>query len=173
MLTAPVVFGRLHVLPVVADFLKRYPDIDMRLVHLLEDQVDYASAAYLGEHGTPATPAELAAHACIIHEQVTSRQVWTFGSGKSEVTVPIRSRLAVSTAEAAVDAAVAGIGLTRVLPYQMAGALDAVLQAFESPPLPVSLVHAGQRIRPLKLRVFLDFAAARLKARLAALPAIA
>ncbi len=29
-LTAPVVFGRLHVLPVVSDFLKTYPEIDIR-----------------------------------------------------------------------------------------------------------------------------------------------
>jgi DNA-binding transcriptional LysR family regulator len=209
VLTAPVVFGRLHVLPVVADFLKTYPDIDIRMVltdrvvHLLEDQVDVAvriadlpdsrfvaarigrvrrvvcaSPAYLGHRGTPAVPAELAAHACITHEQVTSRQVWTFISGKSEIAVPIRSRLAVSTAEAAVDAAVAGVGLTRVLSYQMAdalrkAALKVVLETFESAPLPVSLVHTGQRILPLKLRAFLDFAEPRLRARLAEVEAVA
>ncbi|GAB3254877.1 LysR family transcriptional regulator [Chitinimonas naiadis] len=202
VLTAPIVFGRLHVLPVVADFLKTYPDIDVRMVltdqvvHLLEDHIDVAvriaelpdssfiaarigtvrrvvcaSPAYLAERGMPKHPAELARHACITHEQVTSRQVWTFMSGKSEFTVPIRSRLAVSTAEAAVDAAVAGVGLTRVLSYQMANAkragnLKIMLEAFESPPLPVSLVHAGQGVLPLKLRAFLDFATPRLKARL-------
>ncbi|KAF0811347.1 HTH-type transcriptional regulator DmlR [Andreprevotia sp. IGB-42] len=207
VLTAPVVFGRLHVLPVVADFLKTYPGIDVRMlltdrvVHLLEDRVDVAvriaeladsnfvaarigtvrrvvcaSPGYLAEHGTPLHPAELATHACITHEQVTARQVWHFMPGKSAIVVPIRSRLAVSTAEAAIDAAVAGIGLTRVLSYQMAnalhgGALGIVLQAFESAPLPVSLVHAGQRMLPLKLRAFLDFATPRLKARLLAVEA--
>ncbi len=46
--TAPVVFGRLHVLPVVVDFLKAYPEIDLRLVladrvvNLVEDHVDLA-----------------------------------------------------------------------------------------------------------------------------------
>ena len=36
---------------------------------------------------------------------------------------------------------------------------------FEPPPLPVSLVHSGERLLPLKLRAFLDFATPRLKAR--------
>ncbi len=32
VVTAPVVFGRLHVLPVAIEFLKIYPDIDIRIV---------------------------------------------------------------------------------------------------------------------------------------------
>jgi DNA-binding transcriptional LysR family regulator len=35
--TAPVMFGRLHVLPIVRDFLGRYPEVDVRL--LLLDRV--------------------------------------------------------------------------------------------------------------------------------------
>ena len=48
IITAPIVFGRLHVLPVVIEFLAAYPDIDVRLVladrvvNLLEDHVDLA-----------------------------------------------------------------------------------------------------------------------------------
>ncbi len=48
VITAPIVFGRLHVLPVIAEFLKAYPDVDVRLVqsdriaNLLEDHVDLA-----------------------------------------------------------------------------------------------------------------------------------
>jgi DNA-binding transcriptional LysR family regulator len=88
------------------------------------------------------------------------------------VSVAIRSRLIVNTAEAAIDAAAAGVGVARVLSYQVAGALRTgaltlVLRKFEPPPAPVSLVHAGQGLLPLKLRAFLDFAAPRLKARLA------
>jgi len=204
VVTAPVVFGREHVLPVVVDFLKMYPDIDIRMmltdrvVHLLEEQVDVAvriadlpdsssvatrigavrrvvcaSPAYFATHGIPANPQALAAHACITMERITSRQAWTFRSGKSEVEVPVRSRLAVSTAEAAIDAAVAGLGITRVLSYQVAaavraGTLEVALDAFEPAPWPVSLVHTGQGILPLKLRAFLDYASPRLKASLAA-----
>ncbi|NMK45887.1 LysR family transcriptional regulator [Achromobacter sp. Bel] len=205
VLTAPIVFGRLHLLPVVAAFLKTYPDIDVRMVltdrvvPLIEEHVDAAlriadlpdssfiaapigwvrrvvcaSPAYLAEHGTPAHPRELGRHACITFEQMASRQVWNFASGKSEIAVPVRSRLAVSTAEAAVDAAVAGVGITRVVSYQMADALQAgalriVLAPYEPTPWPINLVHTGQGILPLKLRAFLDFAVPRLKARVAGL----
>lgn len=202
-LTAPVVFGRLHVLPVVSDFLKTYPEIDIRLVlsdrvvHLLDDHIDAAlrigqlpdsslvairlgtvrrvtcaSADYLARRGVPKTPADLAAHDCVTFEGLTPPLAWTFGTGQSEISVPIKSRLTVNTAEAAIDAAAAGVGITRVLSYQAAGAvedgrLEILLQEFEPAPSPVSLVHAGQGLLPLKLRVFLDFAAPRLRERLA------
>ena len=48
VITAPVVFGRLHVLPVIAEFLSQWPEIDVRLVlsdrnlHLIDDRVDIA-----------------------------------------------------------------------------------------------------------------------------------
>jgi DNA-binding transcriptional LysR family regulator len=202
IITAPIVFGRLHVLPVAMEFLKAYPEIDIRIVladhvvNLLEDHVDLAvrigelpdsslvatrigairrvvcgSPAYFAERGTPQSPGELGAHDCITFEGLSSPHVWGFTTAKSDASVPIRSRLVVNTAEAAVDAAIAGVGITRVLSYQIAnaiqaGALAAVLEEFEPVPAPVSLVYAGQRRLPLKLRAFLDFAAPRLKARL-------
>lgn len=202
-LTAPVVFGRLHVLPVVTDFLKTYPEIDIRLVlsdrvvHLLEDHIDVAlrigqlpdsslvamqlgtvrritcaSAGYLARRGVPTTPADLTAHDCVTFEGLISPLAWTFGTDRSEISVPIKSRLTVNTAEAAIDAAAAGVGITRILSYQAAGAVEdgrltILLQEFEPAPAPASLVHAGQGLLPLKLRVFLDFAAPRLRERLA------
>ena len=48
VITAPIVFGRLHVLPVIAEFLGQYLEIDVRLVladrnlHLIDDHVDVA-----------------------------------------------------------------------------------------------------------------------------------
>ena len=68
---------------------------------------------------------------------------WVFAQGKSEISAPIRPRLSVNTAEAAIDAAVAGIGLTRVLSYQAAQALserllETVLADFQPPPAPVN-----------------------------------
>ena len=92
--------------------------------------------------------------------------------GKSDLLIPIHSRLVVNTATAAINAAIAGLGITRVLYYQVAsavraGALTVVLPGFEPTPWPVSLVYAGGRLLPVKLRAFLDFAAPRLRARLA------
>jgi DNA-binding transcriptional LysR family regulator len=198
-LSAPIVFGRLHVLPVVTAFLKAYPEIDVRLaladrmINLVEDHVDAAlrigsladssmtaikvgeirrvscgSPAYFKRRGKPQRPADLADHDCVTFEGQNSPHAWTFGVGKAQQSVTIHSRLAVNTAEAAVDAAVAGLGVTRVFSYQVAAALKAgtmalVLEEFEPAPFPVSLVHAGERLLPIKLRAFLDFAAPRLR----------
>jgi DNA-binding transcriptional LysR family regulator len=85
--------------------------------------------------------------------------------------VQVQSRLVVNTAESAIDAAVAGVGVTRVLSYQIADALRAgtltlALTNFEPAPWPVSFVYLGARLLPLKLRAFIDFAAPKLRARL-------
>ena len=48
IITAPIVFGRLHVLPVMAEFLETYPEINIRMVladrvvNLVEEHVDLA-----------------------------------------------------------------------------------------------------------------------------------
>ncbi len=200
--TAPIVFGRLHVVPVIAEFLAHYPEIDInlvltdRVVHMMEEHVDVAvrigelpdsalvatkvgtvrrvvcgSPDYLAKQGVPKRPQDLAAHECISFEVLASKRAWVFGSGKTERTVPIHSRFAVNTAEAAIAAAILGVGLTRVLSYQVEdalreGLLHVVLEPFESAPLPVSLVHKEQAPVPLKLRAFLDFVALRMRKRL-------
>jgi len=204
VITAPIVFGRLHVLPVIADFLKAYPEVDVRLVqsdriaNLLEDHVDLAvrvgelpdsnlsatrvamirrvscaSPEYFAAHGLPSTPQELAAHQCITFDALGSAYSWSFVVDGAQLLVPVHSRLVVNTAEAAIDAALAGVGITRVLSYQVEaarreGLLTLALQDFEPAPFPVSLVYSSQRRLPLKLRAFLDFAAPRLRERLPA-----
>ncbi|WP_371763518.1 LysR family transcriptional regulator [Massilia sp.] len=204
--TAPIVFGRLHIVPVVAEFLAQYPEIRIKLlltdrvVHLMEEQIDVAlrigelpdstlvasrvgtvrtvvcaSPAYLAQRGVPAGPEALAAHDCIGFDVLESRRAWVFGDGKSTVSVPVIPRLEVNTAEAAIAAATLGVGLIRVLSYQVAdavgnGALGVILRDYEPAPLPVSLVHKGQTPLPRKLRAFLDFAAPRLRARITQAP---
>ena len=203
-ITAPIVFGRLHVLPIVNAFLRVNAAVDVRLAlgdrvaHLMDEHVDVAvrigvlpdsrlnavplghlhvvvcaSPAYLKAHGTPRTPAELERHRCITFE-ATFPGPWRFAGGAS--FTPARPRLLVNTAEAAVDAAVAGLGVTRVLSYQAEAALRAkqlrlLLHAFEPAPVPVHLVYDGQQRVTSKLRAFLDYAAPRLRERLAAVRA--
>jgi DNA-binding transcriptional LysR family regulator len=204
MITAPIVFGRLHVLPIVLEFLRAFPDVDVRLlladhvINMMEEPIDVAvrigalpdssllalrvgsirrvvcgSPAYFAQRGTPKRPDQLGSHNIVAFEGITSAHAWTFKAGKSDMSVPVHSRLIVNTAEAAIDAAIAGLGVARVLSYQIADAVRAgtlviALQKFEPEPLPLSLVHRGGRLLPLKLRAFLDFAATRLRTRLTA-----
>ncbi len=201
-ITAPIMFGRLHVEPVVLAFLQAYPDIQARLiladhvVNLVDDHIEVAirigrlpdsamvatrlgtirrvacaSPDYLAKRGTPETLEMLADHDCVMFEGLYSSTVWNFGCGERAAAVPIKPRFAVNTADAAIAAAVAGTGITRVLSYQVADALAAgelrlVLEPFEPEPLPVHLVYPAQSLLPLKLRAFLDFSAPRLKALL-------
>jgi DNA-binding transcriptional LysR family regulator len=202
LVTAPVVFGRLHVLPVLTEFLKAYPEVSVRLalgdriVNLLEDHVDLAlrigalpdsgliatqlgtlrrvvcaSSKYLSKKGTPERVQDLAAHDCVSFDLFAIGNTWRFHVEGAETLVPIHPRLTVSTAEAAIDAAVAGLGVTCVLSYQVESALRArdlvlILESFEPPALPVSFLYASQGRLPLKLRALLDFATPRLRARL-------
>jgi len=202
--TAPVLFGRLHVLPVALDFLKDHPAVDLRLllldrvVSLVDEGLDvgvrlgrlpdsslraiaagviaravYASRDYLARHGAPAAPGDLAGHACIAFaDGATSQQRWSFGRDDAALTVAVRPRLAVNTAEAAVDAAVAGLGVTRVMTYQAAameeaGRLVRILRGHEPPSVPIQLVHPAGRHLPAKVRLFVDRAVAALRARCA------
>lgn len=204
IVTAPIVFGRLHVLPALTEFLAVYPAIDIRLVlsdrivPLLADHIDLAvrigelpdsslratrigavrrvvcgSPAYFGRHREPQEPAELAGHSCISFEPFDSASSWRFPrpDERGEQVVALRSRLSVNTAEAALDAAVCGLGVTRLLCYQTAqaeaaGTLRRVLQRFEPPPQPVNLVYADPGLLPRKLEVCLEFVAPRLRSRL-------
>jgi len=202
VIAAPVVFGRLHMLPVVTEFLKAYPEIEVRLIqsdrnaNLLEDHIDVAvrigdlpdsshlairlgevrrvvcaSPAYLAQRGIPEVPDALSGHECISFDILTSADGWSFREGGRDRRVAIRPRLVVNSAEAAIDAAIAGLGLARVLSYQIVAArrdsqLQPVLAEFQPSAWPVSLVYAAQGQLPLKLRAFLDFAVPRLKATL-------
>jgi DNA-binding transcriptional LysR family regulator len=90
----------------------------------------------------------------------------------AEAAITVRPRLVVSNPEAAFDAVRAGIGRGRGASYYVgaaikAGTLTTVLDEFHLPTRPVSFIYHAGRFIPIKLRVFLDFAAPRLKARLA------
>jgi DNA-binding transcriptional LysR family regulator len=166
----------------VVDLLDEHIDLALRIGELPDSsliavrigsigRVVCASPAYLAAHGVPTHPRELAEHHAITFAGLSSPKEWSFRIAGATTRFPVRSRLTVTTAEAALDAAIAGAGLTRVLNYQAAaavrdGRLVLVLQDFEPEPNPISLVYPSGRLVPLKLRAFLDFAVPRLKARL-------
>jgi DNA-binding transcriptional LysR family regulator len=191
--TAPEMFGRLHVLPIVQSFMRDYPAINVsmlllnRIVSYIDEGVDLgiriaqladsslqaiqvghiqriicASPDYLTVQGIPKTPADLTRHDAIAVSGV--RPVidrWTFGSGAREVTIPVRTRLVVSTVQAALDAAVADGGIIRVMSYQSAqleaeGKLQRILIGHEPPPLPIHIVHPAGRYLAPKVRLFID-----------------
>jgi DNA-binding transcriptional LysR family regulator len=205
VMTAPIVFGRLHVVPVVSEFLANFPQINVQLtlsdqtLSLVDEHIDVAvrvgalpdsalvatkvgeirrvvcaSPDYLAAHGTPRAPDDLPDHMCVTFTGLASGATWVFNprEGASKGVRPL-CRLKINTAESAIDAAIAGVGLTNVLSYQVArcvseGKLKVVLRDYEPDPVPVHLVHASHALAPLKMRRFMEFAAPRLRRSLAA-----
>jgi DNA-binding transcriptional LysR family regulator len=127
-----------------------------------------ASPAYLAAHGQPQRPQDLGNHTLVVSAADGRSGRWQFVDGESSVDVEIAPRLTVSTSEAAISAALAGWGLTRIMSYQVAaelqrGELARVLQAYEAKPIPVWLVNTEGRRAAAKLRRFIAFAAERLR----------
>ena len=202
VLTAPIMFGRLHVLPIVAEFLAEFPEISVRLhlgdrnVDLIDDHVDMAvrigrlpdssmvatpvgqmrtvtcaSRGILERYGPLERPDQLPNYPCVTVEIPLPSPAWRYRVPGSDVAfeIPVVPRLLVTTTEAAAQAAIQGVGVTRLLHYQVAepvtrGELQIVLDAYEPAPAPVHLVHTSRVRMPLKMRRFLDFAAPRFKA---------
>lgn len=131
-----------------------------------------ASPKYLEARGNPEDLEDLVHHECITIDDFGAQRTWRFVKGQKEISSPIRSRLTVNTSEAAVEAAVAGAGIARVMSYKMeaarrSGALTIVLEEFELEPMPIHIVYPERKPMPLKLRAFLNWVTPRLKARLA------
>jgi DNA-binding transcriptional LysR family regulator len=133
-----------------------------------------ASPSYLDKFGAPQHPNDIAAHSCITFENTLSAKEWVFPIDDVETPFPIHSKFVVNTAEAALDAAVQGFGLTRLLDYEVAqelrnGTLQEVMPGYRSPPKPVYLIYEQGTYLPAKARAFLDFAAPRIKQALRSL----
>jgi DNA-binding transcriptional LysR family regulator len=198
--TAPVLFGRMFVMPGIVDYLERYPRTEVsavlldRSVNLLEEGIDVgvrigeladstmralrvgsvrivacASPDYLKRHGTPRTPQDLTAHSTIASIAGSGAIHWRFDAGDGMRPVRVRPRLTVTTNDAAIEAALRGLGITRLLSYQVASLFAArklkrVLERFEPPPWPVHIVHREGRFASAKVRAFVDLMAQRLRA---------
>ena len=205
IVTGPMTFGRIHLLPIVNDFLLAFPEINVRMalsdrnMNLVDDHIDAAvrvgvlpdsgmiatrlgsvrrvicgSPGYFEKNGIPRTPEDLAALTCVTFANLPAGSSWSFAAGGKNLTQfqRPRCRLNINTADAAIEAAIAGVGVTHVLSYQITkaveqGLLRIVLTDFEPEPMPVHLIHSGQGLVPRKLRSFLEFTAPRLRKVLA------
>jgi DNA-binding transcriptional LysR family regulator len=195
---APLFFGRLHVLPIVSSLLKAEPGIDVRLIlsdryaHMAEEGIDVAvrigeladssltarrigrmcaalvaSPAYLARAGMPQVPEDLLEHDIISFEAIDTTNEWRLAPGLKPIRVT--PRLMVNSADAAVSAAEAGGGITRVISYQveagvMAGRLFSVLPDVHGPEIPVHMLYPPRRVASPNLDAFIAHADAYFRA---------
>lgn len=196
--SASVLFGRIYVLPVLTEYLDLHPDVAARallldrVTNMVEEGIDVAvrighlplsslsavrvgtvrrivcgAPDYLERHGMPRTPEDLAGHRIVAATSVWTSPEWRFGQDK-KTTVRVTPRLVCNTNEGAIEAAVRGWGLTRVLSYQVApliaeGRLVPVLSEREEEPLPIHVVHPEGRRVTAKVRAFVELATRRLR----------
>ncbi|MGB7102195.1 MAG: LysR family transcriptional regulator [Xanthobacteraceae bacterium] len=189
---APILFGRLHVLPVINRVLQMHRALSIQLslsdrnINLVDEGIDVAvrigdlgdssliavklgevsrvmvaSPGYLKARGTPRSPTELADHDIIAFEGIGSTDEWRFNPGRKLIRV--EPRLSVNSADAAIAAAEAGVGITRTLSYQikapvLAGRLKLILQQFAPPQSPVNAIYPARRVASANVAVFVKAA---------------
>jgi DNA-binding transcriptional LysR family regulator len=138
------------------------PDSTLVARHVGEmRRIVVASGEYLKTRGEPKRPAEISAHDTIQFGAMTAAPDWRFVEDDREIRVSSAPRFATNSADAAIQHAEAGGGLTRVLAYQAAASLKAgrlkiVLANFEQPPLPIHIVYPTSRLLSAKVRSFID-----------------
>ena len=128
-----------------------------------------AAPTYLMAQGVPQRPEDLARHAIVSASGVTPVSEWRFNDAGKPLLQRMQPRMRTTTNDSAIAAAVAGLGITRLLSYQVAshvrsGALQVLLEDFESAPLPVHVVHHEGRRATQKVRAFIDLAVDTLRA---------
>ena len=201
-LAMPVLYGTRAVIPALATFLARHPDLRVELImsdarqNLITDGVDVAirlgvgpmdnstfgarklalverlvvaAPAYLSAHGTPANPAELARHACIVQQGLFGRESWRFTHNQTVTSVDAPAKLMINSAPGVLAAAVAGLGIalaTRVMAGEelRTGQLEQLLEPYRLDPAEVYAVFPAGPRPSAKVRAIIDHLGASLGA---------
>lgn len=163
----------------VVDLIDEGLDVGVRIARLADAsfsairvgsvrRITCASPAYLKRHGVPKTPRELQDFSVISFSPDRAAPAWNYEWGKQTLSVRPASRLVVNSSEVAMQAAIAGAGVTRVLSYMAASELKAgrlriILRDYEPEPIPIHVIHREGKQAAARVRAFVDFAVARLR----------
>ena len=168
----PEVAAELRLSDQIINLVEDGVDLGVRIGHLADStlvarrvgemrRIVVASSRYLKQRGTPAAPEAIASHDTIQFGAATASPDWRFVDDGREIRINCTPRFLTNSADAAIQYAEQGGGLTRVLAYQAAeaikaGRLKAVLVEFEPPPLPIHIVYPTSRLLSAKVRAFVD-----------------
>jgi DNA-binding transcriptional LysR family regulator len=202
IISAPVVFGRMHILPVVNVLLAAHRGLNAqlmltdRVVRLVDEGIDVAvriadladsalhavklgevrrvvvaSPDYLARRGMPIKLVDLYDHCLVAFDNFSINDEWRFGVAEKAV-VKLAPRLRVNSVDATIDALLAGIGIGRLLSYQVAehiatGQLIELLGEHAPYPVPIHLVFQANRQRSPNVRAFIEEAKSRIPPLLA------
>jgi len=176
----PEVAVQLSLTDRVVDLVESGVDCAVRVGPLVDDRliarkladnrrVVCATPAYLRVYGVPATPAELARHACLVLATGNALHAdWRFRplhGAATHVRVRVRGRLASDNGQQVHDWMLAGHGLARRSFWDVAdelasGRLVEVLRDWSDEDAPISVIYASRRHLPRRTRLFIDALAA-------------
>jgi len=196
-ITAPVEFGQRYIAPLVNEFLREHAEIRVELnlsdqiVPLLDERLDLAlrighlpdsamvarqigttrlvtcaSPDYLSSAPAIDTPPALEDHACILF--AAQGRHWYYRHGEKEQAEEITPRLTCNQIRTASLACVQGLGITRLLHYQVAdeladGRLVRVLREYEPKDLPIQLIYPHALQLSPRVRAFVEWVCPRLE----------
>ncbi|WP_395317795.1 LysR family transcriptional regulator [Variovorax sp. UC74_104] len=120
-----------------------------------------ASPDYLARHGTPTHPRELNGAPCV-RGRVDAPAHWQFYEGAKAISVMPDNWLEFNHLAPAIESCAAGMGFGtffsyQVMPHVAQGRLKLVLEDFEPPPRPVSVIYPNARLLPARTRAFIDW----------------
>lgn len=201
-LAMPVLYGTRAIIPALATFLPRHPDLRVEIVmndarqNLVTEGVDVAirlgvdplgdasfgvrrlgtierlvvaAPSYLAAHGTPAEPADLAGHDCIVQHGLFGRESWRFTRDGSVVSVDVPAKLWINAAPGVLAAAVAGLGVALATSVMAgdelrAGQLVQLLESYRLDPVEVHAIFPAGPRPSAKVRALVDHLAVALGA---------
>jgi DNA-binding transcriptional LysR family regulator len=125
-----------------------------------------ASPTYIGRHGKPDHPQDLAsdAHQCILAIDTSTGRAfdWEFWRGKEFVSVAVNGRLTVSDSGVKLGACLAGFGIAQIIDLGLehhfrSGALINLFPDWPDERFPLYAYHVSRNYVPAKVRKFIDF----------------
>lgn len=126
-----------------------------------------ASPAYLAEKGTPATPADLKHHECLLYSNEPAPEEWRFATPEGNAwAATVHGRLCANNGDTLRIAALRGLGLVRLPTFIVgrdlqAGTLVSVLADYVAQDSGLYAVYPEARHLSPKVRVFVDFLSQR------------
>jgi DNA-binding transcriptional LysR family regulator len=123
---------------------------------------------YLDRYGTPAVPADLVQHNCLIYGDMTQ---WPFEGPEGTFTVPVKGNLSSNSVETILTGVLAGVGVAMFNRASLVGDLlrpdiVTVLDKFVGSSRDISLIWPRRRFVPARVRTVTDFFAAELALRI-------
>lgn len=188
VVTAPVVFGRLHVAPQLLALLKTEPELSTnliltdRIMDFFDDGVDVAvRIGHLPDSSLRATVIGATRAICCASPSYIERNGMPAANAELNVLGSLEQgsqgrsghkvAFSCNNADVLIQAALAGHGVVRVLSYQVddairSGLLVEVVRENAAPAVPISVVHPQSRIQSPRVTAFRD-AMIALRGRLA------